>query len=376
MVSTPFGSTPRHILDYTEKRTRAELAKLPCGTFEAEGWLDDDGISDRPVHLKARVTLDGHRAVFDFTGTDLQRWAPMNCNMTQTFTACVFVLKCLIDPDVPLNEGFYAVLEVIAPKGSVVNARHPGAIVGGWEVSTRLCEVLFKALSQAMPDKVPAGTKGMICHVGFGGEDPRTGDYYTFLETMAGGFGGRIRSDGPDAVQTNVQNTQNAPVEETELNYPVRIMRYSLIPDSEGAGRFRGGLGLCREYVFPDHEPIFTTLADRVRFPPWGLFGGQDGRPARYLTVTGGEEVPMSSKGTAPVECGTMIRVETCGGGGYGPAWERDPELVLKDVLEEKISVDRAREVYGVEIDTSDGAVDIAVTNERRRILRAQVNPS
>ena len=366
----------RFILDYTEKRTRAELAKLPCGTFEAEGWLDDDGMSDRPVHLKARITLDGRRAVFDFAGTDPQRWAPMNCNMTQTFTACVFVLKCLIDPDVPLNEGFYQVLEVTAPEGSAVNARHPGAIVGGWEVSTRLCEVLFKALSPAMPDKVPAGTKGMICHVGFGGEDPRTGDYYTFLETMAGGFGGRIRSDGPDAVQTNVQNTQNAPVEETELNYPVRILRYSLIPDSEGPGRFRGGLGLCREYVFPDHEPIFTTLADRARFPPWGLFGGGDGRPARYLTITDGGAAAIPSKGTAPVASGTVIRVETCGGGGYGPAWERDPERVLRDVFEEKISAERAREVYGVVIDASGGSVDVAGTDERRRALRVQANPS
>ena len=363
------------LLDYTEKRTRAELAKLPCGTFEAEGWLDDDGISDRPVHLVAHITLDGRRAVFDFTGTDMQRWAPMNCNMTQTFTACVFVLKCLIDPDVPLNEGFYEVLEVIAPEGSVVNARHPGAIVGGWEVSTRLCEVLFKALSEAMPDKVPAGTKGMICHVGFGGEDPRTGDYYTFLETMAGGFGGRIRSDGPDAVQTNVQNTQNAPVEETELNYPVRIMRYSLIPDSEGPGRFRGGLGLCREYVFPDHEPIFTTLADRARFPPWGLFGGGEGRTARYLTITGGEAVAIPSKGTAPVASGTMIRIETCGGGGYGPAWERDPERVLKDVFEEKISAERAREVYGVVIDSNDGSIDAARTSARRKELQALQTP-
>ena len=168
----------------------------------------------------ARITLDGRRAVFDFTGTDMQRWAPMNCNMTQTFTACVFVLKCLIDPDVPLNEGFYEVLEVIAPEGSRGQRPPSRRHRRGLGSLDRLCEVLFKALSQAMPDKVPAGTKGMICHVGFGGEDPRTGEYYTFLETMAGGFGGRIRSDGPDAVQTNVQNTQNAPVEETELNYP------------------------------------------------------------------------------------------------------------------------------------------------------------
>ena len=302
----------------------------------------------------------------------LQRWAPMNSNLTQTFTACVYVLKCLIDPDVPINEGFYESIEVSAPEGSAVNARHPGAIVGGWEVSTRVCEVLFKAFSEAMPDKVPAGTKGMICHVGFGGEDPRTGDYYTFLETMAGGYGGRIRSDGPDAVQTNVQNTQNAPVEETELNYPVRILRYSLIPDSEGPGRFRGGLGLCREYVFPDHEPIFTTLADRAVFPPWGLFGGEDGRPARYLSIADGEVETISSKGTAPVASGVMVRVETCGGGGYGPAWERDPERVLTDVIEEKISTERAREVYGVVLDATEGSIDPTRTEERRRILREQ----
>ena len=359
----------QHLLDYTEKRTRSEIEKLPHGTFEAEGRLDDDGMTDVPVRLQARVTLDGRKVAFDFAGTDAQRWAPMNCNLTQTFTACVYVLKCLIDPDVPVNEGFYQPIEVTAPEGSAVNARHPGAIVGGWEVSTRLCEVLFKALSQAVPDKVPAGTKGMICHVGFGAEDPRTGDYYTFLETLAGGYGGRCRSDGPDAVQTNIQNTQNAPVEETELNYPVRITRYSLIPDSEGPGRFRGGLGVCREYVFPDHEPIFTTLADRARFPPEGLFNGGDGRPARYLRIAGGEATTIPSKGTAPVKRGETVRVETCGGGGYGPPWERDPGLVLRDVLEEKLSVERARDVYGVSIDPADGSIDTARTTEYRRVL-------
>src|SRR5438552_13145484 len=126
----------------------------------------------------------------------------------------------------------------------------------------------------------------MICHVGFGGKDPTSRQYYCFLETLAGGYGGRLKSDGPDAVQPHIQNTQNAPVEETELNYPVRIRRYSLIPDSEGAGRTRGGLGLCREYEFVDHEPVFTTLADRVKFPPWGLFGGEAGKAARYSVLS------------------------------------------------------------------------------------------
>ena len=359
------------LLDYTEKRTLSEIAQLPRGTVSAEGWLDDDGITDKPVHICARVTLDGETVSFDFTGTDEQRWAPMNCNLTQTFTACVYVLKCLVDPDIPVNEGFYAPIEVIAPPGSVLNARHPGAIVGGWEVSMRVCEVLFKAFSEMLPERVPAGTKGMICHVGFGGERPGTQEYYTYLETLAGGYGGRHNADGPDAVQTHFQNTQNAPVEETEVNYPVRITRLALIPDSEGPGKYRGGLGLCREYSFPGHEPVFTTLADRAKFAAPGLFGGADGRLAHYERTRDGLRVTIPSKGTTEVAIGESIRVETAGGGGYGPAWERDPELVLRDVILEKVSPERARDVYGVALDPATGQVDQAETERLRAALKS-----
>jgi N-methylhydantoinase B len=335
------------LIEYSERLLRAELLKLPTGTFAAEDQLDDDGITSKPVHLQARVTLDGETVTFDFSGTDAQRAAPMNCNMTQTFTACVYVLKCLVNPDIPLNEGFYRPIRIIAPEGCAVNATHPTAIVGGWEVAMRLCELLFAALSPALPERVPAGTKGTVCQVGFGGEDPRSGEYYCFYETIAGGYGGRARSDGPDAVQTHFQNTQNAPVEETELNYPVRIPRYSLIPDSDGPGRMRGGLGLCREYIFVDHEAVFTTLADRVKFPARGLFGGGSGRGARYSLISNGKAVAIPSKGTMQVKPGDMVRIESPGGGGYGRAEERDPALMLRDLREEKISQARAREVYG-----------------------------
>ena len=360
------------LIEYSEQRTRDQVRKLPAGSFEAEGFLDDDGITDRPVRLKARVTVDDGQVTFDFTGTDAQRPAPMNCNLTQTFTACVYVLKCLVDSDIPLNEGFYQPIHVIAPQGLAVNPRPPTAIVGGWEVCARLCDVLFKAFSAVLPEKVPAGTKAMICHAGFGGIDPRTHQYYCFLETLAGGYGGRIRSDGPDAVQTHVQNTQNAPVEETEQNYPVRITRYSLIPDSDGPGRFRGGLGLCREYLFVDHEPVFTILADRVKFPPWGLFGGGDGKCARYSLISDGGEKEIGSKTSLTVRNGERIRMETCGGGGYGPAWERDPERVLRDVREGKVSRSRARECYGVAIDPKHPVIDQEETERLRSALERE----
>ena len=363
------------LIEYSELRIRNELQKLPQGTVEAEACLDDDGVTGEPVHLKARVTVDGRNVTFDFTGTDDQRPAPMNCNMTQTFTACVYVLKCLVDPDIPMNEGFYAPIEVIAPLGSAVNPRPPTAIVGGWEVCMRLCEILFKAFSSVLPEKVPAGTKGMICHAGFGGQDPRTGEYYCFLETLAGGYGGRFSSDGPDAVQTHTQNTQNAPVEETELNYPVRITRYSLIPDSEGPGRFRGGLGLCREYSFVDHEPVFTILADRAKFPPWGLFGGDSGRTARYLLIKNGSEQEIGSKVTLYLSKNDVIRMETCGGGGFGPAWERDPQKVLRDVRERKVSIDRARQCYRVVVRPDLSGIDETVTEQLRQESRRDAAP-
>ena len=257
-----------------------------------------------------------------------------------------------------------------------MNPKPPTAIVGGWEVNARLCEIIFKALSTPMPEKVPAGTKGMICQIGFGGRDPRTGEYYCFYETMAGGYGGRISSDGPDAVQTHVQNTQNAPVEETELNYPVRINQYSLIPDSEGPGRFRGGLGLRREYAFVDHEPVFTILADRTRFPPWGLFEGQAGKRARYVLISNGSEKDLGSKATVSVPTGSVVRLETCGGGGYGPPWERDPKLVLQDVRRRNVSAARANDQYGVAFDPSLSAVDIDETEKLRSQLKCSSTPS
>jgi N-methylhydantoinase B len=351
------------LLDYTERRTRAELAKLPRGTFEADGTVDNDGYTDQPVYLRVRVTLGEHEVVFDTAGSDPQRRAPVNSTFAQTFSACAYALKCLVDPDLPVNDGFYRVLRVEAPLGTVTNCSLPSPVVGGWETQTRLNDVIFKALSETMPDRVPAGTKAMMCHAGFGGVDPETGEYYCFLETFGGGYGGRIASDGPDAVQTHGQNTENAPVEETERGYPVRVERLELVEDSDGPGRFRGGLGLRKDYRF-DRPTTFTVLADRDRAGPWGLFGGLPGRRAEYVLNPAGEARRLPSKTTLELGAGDVISYRTCGGGGYGPPHERDPDRVLRDVVEGKVSAERAREHYRVAI--VDGRVDDGETTRLR----------
>ena len=357
------------LLEYTERRTRHEIEKLPQGAFVGEGFLDDDGITEEPIRLAAKIVIQGDTVVFDLTGTSPQRRAPMNSTFAQTFSSCAYFLKCLMDPDLPVNAGFYGAIRVLAPPGSVANAVHPAAVVGGWEVSIRWIDVFFKAVSEAIPERVCAGGKAMQCHAGFGAMDPRkpAGHYYCFLETLAGGYGGRVGKDGPDAVQSYSQNTENAPVEETELNYPVRILRYQLVPDSEGPGKFRGGLGLRRDYYFPDHETSFTILADRLKFAPQGLFGGSPGKLAYYaLLDPEGKERPLRSKITFAVPRGWSVTMQTCGGGGYGPAHARDPEMVLKDVIEGKVSVERARNTYWVETDLPNRRISRQETERRR----------
>jgi N-methylhydantoinase B len=333
------------LLDYTERRTRAELELLPPGVYEAEGEIDEDGYTDEPVRLRARVEIAPHGVRFDTTGSDPQRRAPVNSTYAQTFSACAYALKCLVDPDLPVNDGFYRLVSLHAPAGTVTNCTWPAPVVGGWETNTRLVDVLFRALLEALPERLPAGTKAMMCHAGFGGVDVETGEYTCFLETFAGGYGGRFASDGPDAVQTHGQNTENAPVEETELNYPVRVERLSLIEDSDGAGRFRGGLGLRKDFRF-DRPTTFTVLADRTRNGPWGVAGGAPGGAAEYVLVRRGVETRLGAKTTIELEPGDVVSIRTCGGGGYGSPSERDPGLVAADVREGKVGPERAAEIY------------------------------
>ena len=361
------------LIEYTSRRTSAEIDRLPQGTFEAQGFVDNDGFSEDVVRLSVKITIDDTGVRFDTSGSDKQRRAPVNSTYAQTYSACAYALRALMDKDLPVNDGFYRHVAVVAPEGTVTNCVHPAPVVGGWETHVRLNDLIFKALSQVLPDAVCAGTKSMQCHAGFGGlveqvDESGQQQYFCFLETLAGGYGARSSSDGPDAVQSHGQNTENAPIEETESNYPVQVVRYELIPDSEGTGKFRGGLGLRRDYTFP--QPVtFTVLADRDKAGPHGLFGGQPGSKSEYAVLSDQSESVISSKTTVELEPDQIMSYRTSGGGGYGPPTEREPALVLKDVLDGKISPERAKSHYGVVVNLAQETVDQLETEVLRRSM-------
>ncbi len=261
--------------------------------------------------------------------------------------ALAFITRCLVDDKIPVNDGFLNRLHVDGPDGLICTAMRPAAVVGGWELGSRLAEICFKALHPALPDRIPAAGKGLIVNIGFGSEDPRRGEYYCYMETIAGGNGARPTKDGPDAVQTNLHNTENAPVEEIELFYPIRVKRYELICDSGGAGTYRGGVGVRRDFEFPFADCSWTVLSDGRKFAPWGLMGGQSGRPARFIYDPYGEARDLPSKITIDVPKGGCVRVETPGGGGFGHPAERDPNALSRDLTDGKVSADAARDAYG-----------------------------
>jgi N-methylhydantoinase B len=355
------------LLSYTERRTGAAFAEFPDGEFSAEMLMDGDGVTDEPVKLAATVIVERGRLSVDLTGCDEQRKSPTNATSSQTYSGVVYVLKCLIDPDIPVNDGFYRLIDIKSRPGSVVNAQHPAAVAAGWEIAMQLCDLLFRALAPALPDRVVAGTKGCICNIAFGGVNPASGEYFTYYETIAGGYGATLATDGMDAVQAHFQNTENAPVEETESSYPVRIVRYELIENSEGGGRHRGGLGVRRDYTFPGHAPSFSILSDKARFAPWGLFGGHDARPAKYVL---NPETPrareLPSKITLQLAPDDVVSVQTPGGGGTQSPLERPAEGVALEVSQGKISAERARVVYGVIVDPATLALDAAATAAER----------
>ena len=356
------------ILDYTERRVRAAVARLPHGTVSAEGFLDGDGRTDEPIRIAVSVTLDDDGATFDLTGSDPQRPSSINTTAAMTFAGCAYAFRVFLDPDIPVNDGFYRMVKLIAPPGTVVNAVRPAAIGAGADTGIRVTETALRAIAGVLPEAAVADTKGTVCNVALAGVDPRTGRYFVFYEAIAGGYGGRARQDGMDAVQAHFQNTENAPIEETEASYPLRIARYGLVPDSEGPGRQRGGLGLRRDYI-GEGDLVLTVMAERSSLAPEGLFGGEHGRSAHFIVNPGPRQHRFPSKFSARVPAGDVMSLQLGGGGGYGSPLERDPQAVAADVRSRRVSRRRASSVYGVVLGR-DGRPDAARTEARRAGLR------
>ncbi len=365
------------VVKYTDRRTRAEISNITDGVYTANSFLDFDGFSDDVVNLQVEIKVEGESVYFDFDGCDKQRRAPVNSTKAMTFAACAYALRALMAPDMPVNDGFYRHIKMNAEPGTVVHAVHPAPVVGGWETQVRVNDMLFRAFSSGLPKKVASSTKAMMAQAGFGIIDRETGEYHCNYEALAGGYGARATSDGPDAVQQHGQNTENAPVEEVESHFPMRVSRLSLIENSEGPGKYRGGLGMRRDYHFPDDPATFTVLSDRDIKGPQGIFGGLEGRKAYYILNPDSpneDSNELSSKCVVELKPGDTVSFQTPGGGGYGSPLERDIKAVLKDVIGGKISSKRAQDFYGVVVDDSTQKIDTDKTNSLRQSMASKRN--
>jgi N-methylhydantoinase B len=257
---------------------------------------------------------------------------------------------------------------VITPEGTLVNPRFPAPVSNAnINTSQRITEVILGALSKVIPERVPAASTGSMSIFTVGGLDPRTDEYYSYVETYGGGQGALFNSDGMDGVHVHMTNTMNTPTEVIEIAYPLRVERYGLVPDSEGPGRFRGGLGLTREITTVDHRTTISIGTERRAIRPWGLEGGKPGgASATWVIEADGTRRDLPTKTTTQVEPGTRIVLQTAGGGGFGDPLKRDPELVRRDVMEGFISVERAASEYCVAVGT-DGSIDEEGTRNLRR---------
>jgi N-methylhydantoinase B len=308
-----------HLISYSSRMMRAAIAKIPDGTYEAEDALDNDGISDEAIPIRVRIGIRGERAIVDFTGSSPQVTGAVNAVEAITVSAVSYCFRCLVAADVPASAGLIEPIEVIAPKGTVVNALPPSSVAGGnVETSQRIVDTVFKALSQAIPDQIPAASQGTMNNLTIGGIDPRTGKEFSYYETVAGGMGARPESDGMNATHTHMTNSLNTPAEALEYAYPLRVREYRIRKDSGGKGKHKGGDGAIRE-IETLASARMALLSDRRKRAPYGLRGGEDGAVGQaFLIRHDGSREELTSKGNWPMAPGDCVRIETPGGGGFG----------------------------------------------------------
>ena len=362
------------LLDYSERLCRDEIRRMPDGTYEFTDYVDEDGMDPEPIPIRLKLTISGDRVIADFSGSAPQVRGSLNCSLSVTKASAYTAVKCFCTANFPPNSGFFRPIEVIAPLGTVLNVAFPGATFMRGLTIYRINNVLFGALAAAMPERAIAADEGGTSIVLMEGHDRRR-ERFVYMETISGAWGARATRDGIDTASNITGLQSNTPAEILETEYPIELVQYGYVPDSGGAGKYRGGLGLVREYRYLAERGTLQMRADRVRFAPYGLYGGGPGGRSSNVHDPYGASTALESKvKNRPIAAGEVVRHVMAGGGGFGWPFERAVAAVVADVRDEKVSLESARADYGVVIDPGTLEADPVATQERRAQMRAAVD--
>jgi N-methylhydantoinase B len=355
----------QELLDYAERMTRQEIKAWPRGTYRFLDHIDDDGFSDQPIPIKVAITVNGDGTLLvDYTGSSPQVRGALNSTLSFTHSLTYLSVRCVLAKDLPNNVGLFRCIKVKVPEASVLNPVMPGPCAARALTGYRVFDAMLGALAQIVPDRVPAAGEGGNSVICISGLRPNR-QPFIIVDMICGAWGGRPDKDGVEAVTNASQNLSNMPVEVMEAEHPVRIEDYSFVPDSCGAGRYRGGVGIRRSYRILAEEALLQMRTDRVRFAPYGLSGGSPGGKSRNFMEIGNERTALPGKITTRIGKGTLIIHEQAGAGGFGDPLARDPELVVEDVLDGKITPAYATEQHAVVLSPS-GQLDMVATGQLR----------
>ncbi|MBI4183896.1 MAG: hydantoinase B/oxoprolinase family protein [Proteobacteria bacterium] len=356
----------QELIDYAERLTRASIAKLPDGDVSFTDYMDDNGVGIGPMKIQLRLIKKGDEVTVDYTGTSAQCGGALNPNIAFTRSCTYAGLRCVLDLNVPNNAGFYKPITVIAPEGTFVNPLFPAALGARGATGYRLRHAVMGLLAQLMPERMQACPGGSEFAVAMGGYFKDRTPFMSLEFHNTTGAGGGPDRDGQDGSPFAIGNLANTPMELIEAEAPVRYQRYGFLPDTDGAGKYRGCLGIVREYRFLADEATVQVRCDREFNPPWGLLGGQPASPQRSYLNPETENKRMPSKFIRVMKKGEVFRSEMPGGGGYGNPFERDAKVVAEDVRQGKLTLKRARDAYGVAVDPATFAVDEVETRRLR----------
>ncbi|MDA2918944.1 hydantoinase B/oxoprolinase family protein [Desulfobacterota bacterium AH_259_B03_O07] len=308
----------RELLNYSERIMRRVIKEIPDGVYKFEDYLDNDGVGTKKIIIKASVEIHGASVRVDFAGSSPQVKGSINVPLSVTTAAVLYVFQCLAPSDLPLNSGPLRSITIKANKGSILNSKFPAAVsAGNVETSQRIVDVVFGALSKAIPHKIQAASSGTMNNFTFGGINPKTGKDFAYYETIAGGMGGRFGKNGASAVQTHMTNTLNTPIEALERELPIMIDEYSIRKRSGGQGTYKGGNGIVREYKFLSKATV-SLITDRRELPPYGIRGGKPGKRGKNILIRNHKSQVLPPKVTFRVRNRDVLRIETPGGGGWG----------------------------------------------------------